>query len=251
MQIALPPAMTRWLALAVALGASGCAPQYTYVPTTNATATVHGRVAADYPIPPNGAQGDVKIASFGLTDVAARNAPRERLRAIHLRVVLADNGPTAWTFDTREQRLDLNGVGPLVPGFASANAGTPPPVVTVEPNSKRVVDLFFVLPPALQAADEIPDFDAAWRVATGAGPIAEKTPFARLTVEPDLANYDDWDYGPNYYWGEPYWVNPAFPYAGIPFGYWGGGVDIHRAPHVGGARGFPGGGGFHGHGHAR
>jgi hypothetical protein len=70
--------------------AIGCAPQYSYVPTTNATATVRGRVAAEYPIPPGAPQGDVRLASYGMTDVSPQKAPNEVLRALHLRVVLAD-----------------------------------------------------------------------------------------------------------------------------------------------------------------
>jgi len=240
----------RFLPLLLALG---CAPQYSYVPTTNATATVHGRVAADYPIPPSAPQGDVRIASYGMTDVSPRNAPGQLVRALHLRVVLADNGATPWAFDTREQRVQIGGSDVLVPAFASANAGGAPPLVTVAPNGKRVVDLFFLLPADLQHAEAIPEFDALWRLNAGAaGVVAERTPFERLAIEPDEGGYDDWDYGGNYSWGDPYWINDDLPYAGvgIPSGYFGGGVSIHRSPHFshGGGGGRGGGGGFHGGG---
>jgi hypothetical protein len=163
---------------------------------------------------------------------------------------LADNGATPWTFDTREQRVELDGRDVLAPAFASANAGTPPPVVSVDRNGKRVVDLFFLLPADLQHADAIPEFDAMWRVTAGAGVIAERTPFERLAIEPDYGAYDDWDYGGDYYWGGPYWINPDFPYAGVPFGYFGGGVAIHRSARFwhGGGRGGLRGVGFHGGG---
>ena len=132
--------------VAASAASGGCVEEYAYVPTTNATVTVQGRVAADYAIPPAAPQGNVRIASYGLTDVSPRNDPKELVHALHLRVVLADNGAAPWTFDTREQRIDLNGRGPLAPAFASANAGTPPPLVTVDQGGKRVVDLFFLLP---------------------------------------------------------------------------------------------------------
>jgi hypothetical protein len=224
------PRTTRPLLLATLLAATGCASQYAYVPTTNATATIHGKIAADYPIPPNAPQGDLRIASYGITDVSPNAAPRESLRALHLRVALANDSAATWTFDTRQQSIDLSGRGPLAPAFSSASPGTPPPLVTVEPNGKRVVDLFFVLPPDLQHADAIPEFDALWSVTTGAGPIAERTPFERLLIEPDYGYYDYWDYGPDYYWGGPYWVNPAFALYGYPYGYFAGGIAIHRAP---------------------
>jgi hypothetical protein len=239
------------------LFAIGCAPQYSYVPTTNATATVQGRVAADYPMPPSAPQGDVRIASYGMTDVSPQKAPGEVLRALHLRVVLADNGATPWTFDIRDQRVELDGREVLAPAFASANPGIPPPLVTVAQGGKRVVDLFFLLPADLQHADAIPEFDAMWRVNAGAaGVIAERTPFERLTVEPEQGGYDDWDYGGDYYWGGPYWMNDEFPYGGVgvPYGYFGGGAFIRRSAHFsrgGGGRGggFHGGGGHGGGGH--
>ena len=124
-----------------------------------------------------------------------------------------------------------------------------------------MVDMFFVLPQDLQAAEDIPAFDAVSQVTTNAGAVSERTPFERLTVEPDNGGYDDWDYGRDYYWGGPYWFNPAFPYVGYPYGYFGGGVVIQRSPrfwygghggyHRGGFRGGRGGfhgGGFHGGG---
>jgi hypothetical protein len=233
--------------------ASACAPRYAYEPTANATSTIQGRAAADYPIPPDAPKGDVRIASYGLTDVSPKSTPGELLRALHLRVVVADNDVTPWTFDTREQRVDLDGRGQLTPALASANRGTPPPLVTIEPNGKRVVDLFFLLPDDMQHADQIPEFDALWRVHTGATVIAERTPFERLAIEPDYGANNDWDYGDDYYWGGPYWVNPE-PYFGVGIGpgYFAGGAVIRRSPHFwrggywgGGTRG---GGGFHGGG---
>ena len=237
--------VSTWRALLPLLIAAGCSPRYTYLPTTNAVATVQGKVAAEYPIPPSAPQGDVRIASYGMTDVSPSKDSHEVYRALHLRVVLADNSATPWTFDTREQRVELGAREVLPPSFASANGGAPPPLVTVDSNGKRVVDLFFLLPAQLQRADEIPEFDALWHVHTGDGVIAERTPFERFTVEPEPGAHDDWKYGADYYWGGPYWVNPGYPYYGVDypeFGYFGPGVWIHRSPRLG--VGHPG--GFHG-----
>lgn len=207
---------------------------------------MQGRVAAEYPLPPNAPRGDLWISSYGITDVTPQGGSSQTLRALHLRVVIADNAASPWTFDTRDQRVDLRGRGPVAPAFASTNAGASPPVITIEPNGERVVDLFFLLPPDLQHAEQIPEFDALWRVNTDAGVVAERTPFERLSVEPDEGYYDEWDYGPDYYWAGPYWINPLIPYDlyGLPPVYFSGGVVIHRAPHFGG--GFHHGGGFHG-----
>ena len=142
----MPVRMPRFRTILPLLIAAGCASRYEYVPTTNATASMQGNVAADYPVPANAPQGDVRIASYGITDVSPKSSPNEIHRALHLRIVMADNGSAPWTFDTREQRLDLNGHGPIAPAFASANSGAPPPLVTVEPNAKRIVNLFFCRP---------------------------------------------------------------------------------------------------------
>lgn len=237
-----------------------CTHEYAYVPTTNATATVRGRPAAEYPIPPADPQGDVRVASFGITEVQPKDRPDQNLRALHLRVAIADNGATPWTFDTREQRLDLSGRGPLAPAFASADPGSPPPVVTVDPHGKRTVDLFFLLPDDLQDAEDLPEFDASWTLHAGSAVVAERTPFERLIVEPDDYYGGGWygdgwygyGYGPDdYYWGPPYWMDPALGYG--PYGYFGGGLYIRRGPHFahGGFRGAHRGfhGGFHGAGH--
>jgi hypothetical protein len=244
------------LTLLPALIATGCAAEYAYVPTVNATSRIEGRVAADYPIPPAAPLGDLRVASYGVTEVASNDESRDAMSALHLRAVIENRSSAEWTFDTREQRVDLSGRGALVPAFASANGGTPPPVVTIDPSGMRVVDLFFLLPQDLQGADELPAFDALSQVGTSAGLVSERTPFERLQVEPDGGGYDDWDYGAGYYWGGPYWFNPAFPYIGYPYGFFGGGgIYIHRSPrfwyggHGGFHRGgFRGGGGFHGGG---
>ena len=233
--------MPRLVSLASLLLAIGCASEYAYVPTTNATASIKGLVAADYPIPPDAPQGDVRIASYGIAEVTPVAGSHETLRALHLRVVLANGSATPWTFDVREQRVDLAGRGLLAAAFSSASAGGEPPVVTIDPNGKRVVDLFFVLPHDLQHERSIPEFDALWNVSTGAGPIAQRTPFERLLVQP-ADYYGYWDYGPGYYWGGPYWVNPAFAFGGYPYAYLGPRIVIRPGAYSGyGSPGWSGG----------
>lgn len=236
------PSRTRSLLFALSAMTVACTHEYVYVPT-NATATVRGLPAADYPVPPAAPQGDVRIASFGITEVSSNDRPDGTARALHLRVVVENGSPTPWTFDTREQHLELNGRGPLTPAFASADPGSPPPVLTVAPRGRRTADLFFLLPEDLQHAEELPEFDASWTLHAGADVVAETTPFERLLVNPD---YGQWDaYGPDYYWGAPYWMDPALVYG--PYGYFAGGFEIRRGPHFAHGGGFHGAhGGFHG-----
>jgi len=229
-----------------------CSPAYTYVPETNATATVAGRSAADYPIPPEQPQGDVRVASFGFADMAPQGVePDEEhsTRALHLRLVVANNSDKPWTLDTREQRLDLAGHGQSAPIFASANPGTPPPVVTIPPAGKRVVDLFFPLPVDEQRASKVPEFDAIWTVHTDTRAVTERVPFSRIMVEPEPTPYD---YGPDYWWQPPYYYDGTVVRFGVaPLGpIWGGsfvpgGIFVHGYHDVRGYHERRGGGGGH------
>ena len=190
--------------------ATACSPAYSYVPAANDTATIKGQPAADYPIPPEKPQGDVRIASFGFADLSPHGAPSDEphaLHALHMRVVVANNSDKPWTVDTREQRLELAGGGKSAPAFASANAGTPPPLVTVTPAGKRVVDLFFPLPSGQQHASKVPEFDAIWTVHTDARAITERAPFSRVLIQPAPTPYD---YGTDYPWGPPYYYDGSF-----------------------------------------
>jgi hypothetical protein len=213
-----------WLALSgwIALSAS-CAHQYAYVPETGVTAPMAGRVAAEYAIPLGAPRGDLRIASYGIVAVAAQAAPEKHLHALHLRIMASNRSDTLWTLDTREQRLDLDGRGQSAPAFASASPGTPPPLLTIPPSGKRVVDLFFPLPDELQNSASLPAFGAIWCIDAGGQRIVERTPFERLRAEP--VEYGGYDYGPDdYYWGPPYWYNTLYPdYAFV------GAVALERA----------------------
>ncbi|HEX4517405.1 MAG TPA: hypothetical protein VH054_27860, partial [Polyangiaceae bacterium] len=149
-----------------------CEPQYAYVPVTNAT-VIAGHVAADYPVPKEAPRGDVRLASYGIADLGSRDRD-DHVRALHLRVTLIDNGERAWTMDTREQLVDLDGYGQSVPAYASANAGSAPPLITAPPMGKRVVDLFFPLPAELQRAERLPTFDVVWKVHADDKDIIER-----------------------------------------------------------------------------
>jgi hypothetical protein len=183
-----------------------CSPQYAYVPLTNATSSIAGRSALDYPIPPQAPKGDVRIASFGMTNLTAKATPQEKIRAVHLRMIVANNSDTPWQVDTREQRLDLAGFGPSVPAFASANPGSQPPRVTIAPGGKRTVDLFFPLPPSEQHASKVPSFDALWQVKAGTELVKERAPFERIRIEPAPSVYD---YGGDYWWAPPTTSTPT------------------------------------------
>jgi hypothetical protein len=207
--------MHRWLTrAALALGVAGCAPTYVYQPAQNATGQVQGRLAADYPIPTNNPQGDVRLASFGISTVSPQNAPDVKQRAIHVRLIIANNSGQYWSLDTREQRIDVPGAGQQPPAYVSTQEGDRGlPMISIAPNGKRTLDLFYPLPATMQSAKQIPEFDVLWRLNTGSEIVAERTPFDRLQIEPVYAYGYGWDYAP-YAWGGPYWFDPWYP-AGV------------------------------------
>jgi hypothetical protein len=229
--------MRSFLGLAfLGLTASACsATTYAYVPATSAPpASLYGHPAADYAIPPQAPQGDLKVASYGVEALSPGNSDDEAVGALHLRISINNRSTTAWTLDTREQQAFVDGLATSTPAFASASPGTgSPPLVTIAPNSTRLVDVFFPLPEELQGASSVPGFRFTATVHTPAGPVYEVTPFARVETDTDSAyvadtsspqaEYDPYVYGYDY-WDSPFYYNPTFVgfYGGVyPRGYWG------------------------------
>lgn len=206
--------MSRYVLIAGAIVLGGCAHEYVYRPAEHATASIHGRVAADYEIPAQAPQGDVRIASFGISRISPTTAPDEVERAVHLRMIVANNSAETWTIDTRQVRVDFPGIGQTPPAFVSTRDGESGlPIVNVSPRGQRVLDMFYPLPATMQSASRIPQFDVVWQVRTATQLVAERTPFDRLRVEPAYAA----GYGPEWAWyggwGGPFWYDPWYPAA--------------------------------------
>ena len=267
----------------VALTTAGCSATYAYVPATNAPpATLYGHAAADYAIPPQAPRGDLRVASYGIEPLSPEGADDESVGALHIRLSIANKSDQPWTLDTREQQAALEGRATSTPAFASASPGVgSPPIVTIAPNSTRLVDVFFPLPEDMQSASAVPAFRFTSTVHTDAGPVSETTPFDRIETDgdsavaaddsapqaeydPEVYGYDYWDapfyynptfigfYGGGYsrgYWGRPYyargwgWGRPGYYHGGYRGGVYRGGGGVH------GGGGFHGGGGHGGGGH--
>lgn len=196
-------------ALALATAALACAAcgsrRYLYEPAVASSATVAGRAASHYRIPPEAPRGDVRVASFGLADIRPaheRMRFAEELRAIHVRLVVANNSDAAWWVDTRDVRAVLPSNGESRAAFARVDEGSLP-VVVVPAGGERTIDLFFPLPEDMQEASELPSFDTIWSVQMPNMTIAERTPFERLDVPPGTYPYD-------YRWGPPYYYDPLY-----------------------------------------
>ena len=74
---------------------------------------------ADFPIPKENPHGDLRVTSYGLIDVGAKDKPDQRIAAIHMHMALTNNSDQAWTVDTREQRISIAGHGTSVVAFVS------------------------------------------------------------------------------------------------------------------------------------
>jgi hypothetical protein len=195
--------MRHLLCFAAAVALSACSEEYVYRPAVNASATVGGRVAAYYEIPPESPRGSVRLASAGYADLGPKGG--KPVRAVHLRLVVSNNDSTAWSVDAREQRIDIPGHGSSRPAYVGTKA-VAPPLVNIPPGEKRVIDMFYPLPEGLKEASQIPEFDALWSVETPARVVTERTPFDRLEVQPAYA------YDPGWGWG---WYDPLYPYGGF------------------------------------
>jgi hypothetical protein len=233
--------MTRQITILMcSLGMASCAPAYVYRPAENATATIKGHVAADYQIPPNAPEGDVRLASFGMSRISPSGTPNQAEQAVHLRMIVTDNDRAPWTLDTRQQVIALSDGQQLAPAYVTTREGQAGlPSVTVPANGKRIIDLFYPLPANMQQASQVPEFDVVWHIRTPQQEVTERTPFDRVRVEPADAYGYGYGWGPwGDGWGGPFWSDPLYA------GYRG---DIFvGAPHWGGWGGERG--GFEGHG---
>jgi hypothetical protein len=258
---------------------TACSATYAFVPATHATSSLYGHAAADYAIPPQSPHGQLRVASYGVEPLSPAESPDEEVAALHVRVSVSNTGAHDWTVDTREQQVRLEGHATSTPAFSTASPGTSaPPVLSIAPQTTRLVDLFFPLPEDMQTASTLPAFQVTSTVHTDAGPVSETTPFARIETDADSpyaqdysapqADYDPALYGYDY-WDSPFYYNPTFIgfYGGIaPRGYWGrpfyargwgwGGPGYYHGWHAGFRGGYRGGpppggfrgGGFHGGG---
>lgn len=199
-------AMRRLLLVFVGVtGASACAPevQYAYHPAEQATATLAGHMAARYGVPPESPRGSVRVASCGITAVETGSG---EVRALHVRQAIANNNDTGpWELDARSLRVAYAAGDVVGPIFINTRApGTPR--VEIAPGEAAVVDAYFPLPPGAESADSIPRFDLLWTLSTPAREVAERTPFERIRIEPELAVNAGYGLGR----GPAWWYDPFF-----------------------------------------
>lgn len=198
-------AIRRAAIASLAIVAFGCAEPYAYLyrPAENATAITGGYPAARYGIPVNAPKGDVRVASFGVTEVGHDQGPD--LPCLHVRLVVANNaGNQAWSVDVREVLVELRGEPPRSPAFVNARAGGLP-AVQIPPAQQRTLDLFYPLPKERDEPEDVPAFDVLWRVHTDDGVDAERTPFEQIRIEQVTPVDARFGFAP--FW----WYDPWYP----------------------------------------
>ncbi len=183
-------------ALCVLGALASCSTEYTYVPVVTSTAVVAGIPAVDYPIPPEAPVGDLRLAVVGVVDVHPAADPTGTVKAIHLRIIAINNGPDTWTLDAQEQRINLSPQVQVRASDVVTDQGARPRTVRVGPGSKETVELFFLLPQALQAEDSRPEFDLFTTVHTPTRTIERRTRFdqqrGETSYEDDTPTNGDW-----------------------------------------------------------
>ncbi len=131
---------------------------------------------------------------------------------MHVRLV-ADNvdDSAPWQVDTRQQMGRMDGYGQSRSAYTSSSIGQPP-VVTIDPGTSALIDLYYPLPSSMQRVTRVAQFDFLWRLTTGEGAVADRAAFRDVRVEaPGASDYYAWDmgwWGPS--WFDPLWAEEAF-----------------------------------------
>ncbi|MDB4957314.1 MAG: uncharacterized protein JWO36_4883 [Myxococcales bacterium] len=245
-------------AAAAALGLVGCAASYYYSPE-GATVVRAGAPAQVVKIPPESPRGSVEIASTGIRTIRTRDG--RQVPTLHVRMIVdneSDDQP--WTVDTRDQEVELAGIGHAKAIFVNADTRTLP-IITVSRRERHTLDFYFPLPAQRRKEDHLPGFDFLWQVNTPQRTVADRAHFQRLEEQAEYYGgyggyggfYDAW--GP-YWWYDPFWPSAfyaqpiiinRFDRGEFHGGFHGGG--FHGGGFRGGGGGFHGGGGgFHGGG---
>lgn len=202
----------------------GCAHEYDYRPAERDLVPVQGVAGARYPIPPERPEGELRVASFGMQELSPSTGG-PALPALHLRMIVANNGDTTpWTVDTRQTLIEIAGEGSSPAVYLNADVGGLP-VLTIARGEQRVIDFFFPLPGGMQSTGAVLRFDVKWQINTGARPIAGRTSFDRFEP-PNRETRVALAVG----WGPFWWYDPFYPRVGV-FVHPGPFFVVPRHPH--------------------
>jgi hypothetical protein len=186
-----------------ALALAGCDREYVYLPTVATTSAIEGGPSSSNVVSPATLQGDVQLTSFGFADIQPGGLDEARERALHVRMMVANDSDKTWFVDASDQLIALPEHSASRPALATSDRGAAP-TVAVPPGGKRTIDLFYALPQDMKDAKEIPAFDTVWTVQAGPRVVTERTAFQRLEVQsrdaPGVTANG---------WGAGHWYDPA------------------------------------------
>lgn len=202
------------LAAVAALAVAACGPtRYSYAPVTTTSADIVGHPAAEYPFPPDTPHGRVRLATFGIAQLA-----RDGARFFHVRMNATNDGTQTWSVEKSQQIVEIAAGDERqrkTHVHATTEADQSADHVEVTPGTTQTIDLFFPLPPALRDAAEIPAFEVIWSVREGSESFATATPFTRFLASGPA--FSTPRAPPNYPYGDG--VSPRRP-PGPPDGRW-------------------------------
>jgi hypothetical protein len=183
------------------VGLASCADtsQYYYAPEA-ANVTHNDMPTHVEKVPPESPQGTVEVSTMGLT-TAKRGE-----RALHVRMTVDNEGDTIpWTFDVRDQLIEVPGVGQSAPKFANAGYETLP-TLSVPRRERRVIDLYYPVPPKVRDENDLTGFDFLWSVTTPHRTISSRTKIDRHDVIDESSVYVT-----SMGWGPYWWYDPWYP----------------------------------------
>ncbi|MDX2093469.1 MAG: hypothetical protein SFX73_36835 [Kofleriaceae bacterium] len=127
-------------------------------------------------VPAAGGRGDIRIVSQGVRRVLTSSGAQVDALLVRM-IVTNDNGARPWTVDTREQFLQLP-TGVRTPPLQLQPETAVNPVIRVPCGTRRVIDLYYVEPPAGLAS--LPAFEVLWQVNTGEQLVSLTSTFTRV-----------------------------------------------------------------------
>jgi hypothetical protein len=195
---------------------------------SNAGTLISGHPAAVHPV----AGGDVRVASFGTTEVLPQGEPRS-VRVLHARMVVTNSSdPATWLLDTRNVTAVIPNAGESRAAFVNTDQGTMP-IIEVHRGETKLVDFYYPMPLLVTSPEY---FDVRWRLEIGQCSVATQSTLWHRMAEPDLTR-EDVGTEAGLGWGTAWWWDPAYPqFAFVHLGYqpewFGQTVAIARPPTV-------------------
>jgi hypothetical protein len=166
------------------LGCAATSP-FVYPPEEQASASIEGRAAARYGVPPQAATGSVRVALFGVKELRVEGS--RPLAVLHARIVIAnDTDQTPYSVESSHLYASI-GQARLAPALVKTEGACGAGVARGERCS---LDVYFALPRGLRTEDRIASCDIGWELSTGVRIVGGRTPFLRQPARGPAYGYE-------------------------------------------------------------